>query len=427
MTALASRLNFAKARRRSSAPSCVESARAAAVISVQQVDAELARFSLIHLAFPRDLEARYETDTGRARARNIVIIASLGLFFYMQNAWIDGFMYADLGRIPYIGRLLVAPLVLFVIWMAPRARPVFREGCLCFTMTVITMTTIAFIGASRAPLAAYTIIIVFLACVFGSILMRLRFVWSCVFIAVVFLCLGTMLFVRSDLPGALTCFLWITTFITVTFSIIVNNQLERDERHRYLLALREQVRSEQLSLDKDKLSTLSLEDALTGVANRRAFDARLADLVAQSRAGAPASSLLMIDVDHFKLFNDHYGHPAGDACLQRVTQALKDVVLRKQDLLARYGGEEFAVLLVGCGTQDAANFAQRLRRAIFDAKISHAHRGDDVPYVTVSIGVASLDGSARNATASDLVARADKNLYAAKRLGRNRIIAGDVA
>ena len=135
----------------------------------------------------------------------------------------------------------------------------------------------------------------------------------------------------------------------------------------------------------------------------------------------------MIDVDHFKLFNDHYGHPAGDACLQRVTQALKDVVLRKQDLLARYGGEEFAVLLVGCGTKDATDFAQQLRRSVFDAGIPHDHRGDDIPYVTVSIGVASLDSFPRQATTSELVARADANLYAAKRLGRNRIIAGDMA
>ena len=212
----------------------------------------------------------------------------------------------------------------------------------------------------------------------------------------------------------------------MTFSVIVNNQLERDERHRYLLALREQVRSNQLSLDKEKLSTLSLEDALTGVANRRAFDARLADLMDQSVAGSAPFAMLMIDVDHFKLFNDQYGHPAGDACLQRVTQVLKDVILRKQDLLARYGGEEFAVLLVGCGNKDAAALAQRLRQMVCDAKIPHDHRGDGIPYVTVSIGVSAIDGFACRPTASDLVARADTNLYAAKRLGRNRIFAGSM-
>src|SRR5678809_1408269 len=113
---------------------------------------------------------------------------------------------------------------------------------------------------------------------------------------------------------------------------------------------------------RDRLSVMSQTDALTGLANRRAFDQRLAEEVSRAaRHGVPVS-LLIVDIDHFKAYNDHYGHPAGDACLRRVASVLRECAGRPSDLVARVGGEEFAVLLPHQGSADAMRVAGRTAR-----------------------------------------------------------------
>jgi len=137
------------------------------------------------------------------------------------------------------------------------------------------------------------------------------------------------------------------------------------------------------------------------------------------REGAPLS-LLMIDIDFFKQFNDHYGHAGGDACLQQVAQAMAQSLKRPADLLARFGGEEFVVLLPQTDAPGAALIAQRLCSAVAAQGLAHAHSGV-APVVTVSVGCATrLPGDA-TATAAALLASADKQLYRAKTEGRNRV------
>lgn len=173
------------------------------------------------------------------------------------------------------------------------------------------------------------------------------------------------------------------------------------------------------------LQQMTTQDSLTGIANRRAFDGAL-DLEWRHalRSGEPLS-LMMIDVDHFKIYNDSYGHPAGDGCLRAVAQALKSVVTRNTDLLARYGGEEFAVLLSHTDAASAARVAERLRLAV--ATLGIRNDAVDAGYVTISIGVAcvrsSRVGARLNSTA--LVEMADQELYAAKAAGRNRVAVRD--
>jgi diguanylate cyclase (GGDEF)-like protein len=167
-----------------------------------------------------------------------------------------------------------------------------------------------------------------------------------------------------------------------------------------------------------ELSVLSQTDALTGLANRRAFDQRLAEEVSRAaRHGVPVS-LLMVDIDHFKAYNDHYGHPAGDACLRQVATVLRECAGRPIDLVARLGGEEFAVLLPHEGSADAMQVAERCLQAVEAAAIAHA--GSPIaPHVTLSMGVAQSTKSAQDAAA--LLAAADAALYRAKREGRRRV------
>ena len=130
----------------------------------------------------------------------------------------------------------------------------------------------------------------------------------------------------------------------------------------------------------------------------------------------------MIDIDNFKLFNDHYGHQGGDDCLRRVARAAQSE-MRAGDLMARYGGEEFAVIAPGASLPAALGLAERLRRAVASLALPHegAARGDTV---TISLGAASMTPAGAD-TSATLIATADRNLYAAKRAGRNRVGGAD--
>lgn len=179
-------------------------------------------------------------------------------------------------------------------------------------------------------------------------------------------------------------------------------------------AARDDLRRAHEELDRRnaQLAELATTDALTGVKNRRRFQEDLDLLAAQaSRRNSPLS-LVMFDVDHFKQYNDTFGHPAGDEVLVRVGAILREVV-RDQDVAARYGGEEFVVLLPGAGAAEAMVFAERLRRTL------ESHPWPLRP-VTASLGVATATPPTPGL--SDLLGRADRALYAAKRAGRNRVL-----
>jgi len=167
-----------------------------------------------------------------------------------------------------------------------------------------------------------------------------------------------------------------------------------------------------------RLSVMAATDGLTGLANRRAFDAALLAAWQAAVESGTSLALLMIDADHFKCYNDRYGHPAGDLLLQRIAGCIQVNTRRPGDFGARYGGEEFAALLPGAGLQSAIGIAQRLRVTIADLNIPH----DASPngQVTVSIGVA-IAHPRRGMGADLLLRQADEALYEAKRGGRDRV------
>ena len=171
---------------------------------------------------------------------------------------------------------------------------------------------------------------------------------------------------------------------------------------------------------------LAQTDALTGLANRRRFDETLAHEVSLARRSGKPLSLLMIDVDHFKAFNDTAGHPAGDACLKKVARHVRRAFKRAADLPARYGGEEFAVILPMTDSIGARLRAERIRSNLIKAQIKHP-ASPTSPRVTVSIGVATVRVNSDAQTPDTLVDLADLNLYAAKENGRDRVEGGEAA
>jgi len=164
------------------------------------------------------------------------------------------------------------------------------------------------------------------------------------------------------------------------------------------------------------LELLALEDALTGLSNRRQFDLFILAEMGRARRTQTHLALLMIDVDHFKRFNDLYGHVAGDVCLRKISAIIRDNIKRPGDLAARYGGEEFTVVLPGTDYVGAFLIAERIRHAVKEAGIEHSEGVEGT--VTVSIGVCAYDTASQDQP-DDLVRAADKALYVAKASGRN--------
>lgn len=175
----------------------------------------------------------------------------------------------------------------------------------------------------------------------------------------------------------------------------------------------------------DQLRRIAMVDGLTGIYNRRCFDDVFARESARAARSGHALSLLMIDVDHFKRFNDRYGHGAGDVCLQRVAVAIASTLTRPGDLVSRYGGEEFACVLAETEHSGAVAVAQLIEQRVRRLAIPHDD-SNTANVVTISIGVATFDPQ-RASSATELLAEADSQLYRAKHAGRGQVVGSQTA
>lgn len=174
----------------------------------------------------------------------------------------------------------------------------------------------------------------------------------------------------------------------------------------------------QLKHNSDLLEKLALIDALTNLPNRRRFEQILKREWARCRRSQEPISIIILDIDHFKQFNDHYGHLAGDRCLSRVAQALPIPLKRPADSIFRYGGEEFIAVLPETEHSVALNLAEKMRVQVAKLLIPHARGISTHPYISISLGVTTNTPNSRS-TPRTLVQLADKMLYAAKNAGRN--------
>jgi diguanylate cyclase (GGDEF)-like protein len=186
---------------------------------------------------------------------------------------------------------------------------------------------------------------------------------------------------------------------------VVARTLERSARTRFLATY--------------EMAELAQNDALTGLKNRRVFDEQFGRVWQRAVDEGRSIAILLLDVDHFKAYNDRYGHQAGDRALRHVAQVLQAIVTRPQDLVARYGGEEFAVLLYDVGTVEAGKLAERMRKAVIGLALEHCDSRVN-QLVTISAGAAVVQPSPERRSRGALQL-ADEALYQAKTRGRNRV------
>lgn len=231
-------------------------------------------------------------------------------------------------------------------------------------------------------------------------------------------------YVMPDHGGVLAIPIAVLLTSSIVFSLYGNYTLERSERTAYLQRINQNLLRTELGYVNDRLSRQAHLDPLTELPNRRYFDDSLKKIL-QSRGRRTQNlpeevSVILLDVDFFKLYNDNYGHPAGDRCLQALAQALSHCVRQSEDVIARIGGEEFAVVLVDAPNQRGIEVGERILSTLKALCLPHAFRPDGINFVSISAGLATGTPIDHNSMIN-LISEADQALYRAKSAGRNRM------
>lgn len=385
---------------------------------IEQVEAEL-RVQRWHLRFQTAVEHRFEADHAAPRAKSLLMAGVAALLVYNLFLINDHLMRPEVFWQAVFWRLgVLTPFGLAVLACVRRGLPPFwREAAMASTVVASVVASSMIVLHTRGNFAAYDLFVMSLIFIAGNILFSLRYVHAVASTLTGFVAAAAFAVAHPDLPREALSSALALMAGTAIFSLLACRRIELESRRAYLLVLREELRTQATMRSAQALAQLSLTDPLTELPNRRAFESRLQTSWTQPDLRSLPRALLMVDIDHFKRYNDHHGHPAGDACLRQVAGGLR-ANLRQGDLVARLGGEEFAVLMVQASPQDALATVERLRRAVEALGLPHDGQ-DGRQVVTVSIGLAT-SAHADQATPTALLEQADQALYQAKRAGRNR-------
>jgi diguanylate cyclase (GGDEF)-like protein len=388
-------------------------------LTIEDVDRALVGTRL-GFGLPAAILRRWERDGGARRAEHV---AGASLWFTVGYGLITLIEPPLLGG--GFGPAAVLPLVVIgavalslVVAVRNGCGSLLRESGAAALTVVAVATTLWVFRISSPRVAEHYHYLVIVPILFGNVVVRPRFPFALA-ATVAASALHAVVLATSPLPIEITVSAIVGVTAVAVLGLIARHTMERELLGAWLRELRIEVAADRLSHRYDELEAESRLDPLTGVANRRLLDLHLRDMATRSSLIGEPLALLMLDVDHFKAFNDGHGHPAGDRCLARIARVAHDQIRRKDDMVGRFGGEEFLVILPGTGLADASRVAERLRAAIEAEAIAHLDN-DGRRVATVSIGAAA-GRIGPDRTTDDLVAEADAALYVAKRSGRNRV------
>jgi diguanylate cyclase (GGDEF)-like protein len=318
----------------------------------------------------------------------------------------------------------IALLVNFSMRWSPNR--IYRETSIALASCLIGATHLYLESNTNATSSAYAQVGLIVTVIFVNVVMRLEFMYA--LSASVFLLASDLIFLHHDqFLHASDKLLGMTLAVCATsMTIVANYSIGREDRLGYLMRLRSEIQTKELSFLNVELQKISYIDNLTGLANRHSYELQFTKLWREAIDSGTCLSAIVIDIDHFKLTNDTRGHLYGDRVLVRVASLLLQSLRCKDDFAARFGGEEFVVLLPGATLEGAMIVAERIRKLVEVAGSPALPEPSAHPRLsTVSCGVASCWPSHSNCQ-DDLLDSADKALYEAKAAGRNRVRCGEL-
>ena len=381
-----------------------------------------------HLRFNDELEREFQLDYSQRYYLHMQIAEITGLFVFLACGFLDMiWMFEVAGRTWFIrlvaGIPMVVPLILS-FWKPFKQQlgKKYMQLFICIYATSAVGGLIAISLNSLEPYNYYYYNAITVALVIIFVLSRIQFIGGVVSAIIMWFSLNIGLIAYGPENNKLAIVI-ITNYVFIgsaVSALIGTFLIERSLRQNYLQSRMLSLENRDLEESNLNLQYLSAIDGLTQIANRRSLDRNLSIEWQRALRKREPIGFIMADIDHFKMFNDTYGHQAGDECLRVVASSLKDGARRPGDLVARYGGEEFALVLTDSSAEQAAIVAEQMRDKIMNVVIKYKKNAPT--HVTASFGVASMVPGSGQATPEALILAADQAMYQAKRSGRNRVV-----
>jgi len=387
----------------------------------------LSRRGFQRLALPEPLESGFEQSTFVQRSERLWVEGLIAIGFFNIYVIADYFIRGGASWLPLQIRLCVVTPIALLINISMRWNPnkVFRETSIALVACLIGITHLWVESDTSAISSAYAQVGLIVTVVFVNVVMRLQFVYA---LTASVLFASDLVFLHHDhYLDASAKLLGITLAVcAISMTVVANYSVGRDERLGYLMRLRSEIQSSELSFLNVELKKISYIDSLTGLANRHSYELQFAKLWREAVDSGGCLSVIVIDIDHFKITNDTRGHLYGDRVLARVASLLLQSLRCKDDFAARFGGEEFVVLLPAATREGAMIVAERIRKLVEVAGSPALQEPGSHPRLsTVSCGVATCWPNESNCK-EDLLDSADKALYQAKSDGRNQVRWGEL-
>lgn len=374
----------------------------------------------LRLRFPDPLEEEFQQDYTQRYHSHMVIAGLLGVLAILGCGVIDPFwMPGQASELWHIRVMTAVPVLIILMISKTRLAMTHMQPIIAFCACLFVACVVGLSLKSIVPFNYFYAGSITMVMLVVFVLSRLQFLWGCIS-AVVMLAIVNIGYVSiGHVDMQMVVAVNFIAIASAIFSLVGTFLVERGLRQNYLQSRLLSFENHDLGEANLRLQYLTAIDGLTQIANRRSLDMTLGTEWQRAMRKQEPLGVVMIDVDHFKLYNDTYGHQAGDECLREVAGTLKDFARRPGDLAARYGGEEFVLILTNATPQQARIVAERVRDKILALGIPNQRSSHG--NVTASLGVASVVPGTGHSGPEVLLLAADQALYRAKQSGRNRV------
>lgn len=370
------------------------------------------------LRFAKPIDSQYDSEQAATRVQEIRHAIYFGLILYNFSNISSIALLPDLMQLSIIFKaLLVTPVSLFLAWMIGKTTPQWTERLVLAGIINAYLLPLFVFWLTNSPSGLFTFGELFLTIAYANMVLTLRFRYAVIFTGICVVMSLIALLTKPGLDPALQLAFSVQILMACAFGIYANYLSETRRCMDYLAKLEAALQATTAEEARQQSHEQSRTDALTELPNRLYLQERLAQCFNEHYS----ITVMMIDIDFFKPYNDTLGHPEGDRCLQEIGRLFAAAGIAPNIFCARYGGEEFILALQGASKADALRLARRLLQGVEDLAIPHPSRPDGLGFVTISIGIACKPDGIFETQAS-LLGAADRALYSAKRQGRHRFV-----